>query len=97
MTNQFKSNQDTTPPELRLYTTAEAAAILNVSLRTLQGWVRDGSLPHIRLGASLITFGWGGVCLALFCKRITNSDISSRLSTDNLSRAIIIFAFRDWT
>jgi excisionase family DNA binding protein len=50
MTNQFKSNQDTTPPELRLYTTAEAAAILNVSLRTLQGWVRDGSLPHIRLG-----------------------------------------------
>ena len=50
MTNQFKSKQDAVPPELRLYTTAEAAAILNVSLRTLQGWVRDGSLPHVRLG-----------------------------------------------
>ncbi len=38
------------PPELRLYTPAEAAAILNVSMRTLQGWIRDGQLPHTRLG-----------------------------------------------
>ena len=50
MAKPFKRGQETVPPELRLYTTAEAAAILNVSLRTLQGWVRDGVLPHIRLG-----------------------------------------------
>jgi excisionase family DNA binding protein len=50
MPKQFKSSQSSVPPELRLYTTAEAAAILNVSLRTLQGWVRDGALPHVRLG-----------------------------------------------
>jgi len=36
--------------DLRLYTTAEAAAILNVSLRTVQAWIRDGTLPHTRLG-----------------------------------------------
>ena len=52
MTQQLKHNQETIPPELRLYTTAEAAAILNVSLRTLQSWVRNGTLPHVRLGES---------------------------------------------
>jgi len=36
--------------DLRLYTTAEAAAILNVSLRSVQAWIRDGTLPHTRLG-----------------------------------------------
>ena len=50
MTKQFKDNRDTPPIELKLYTTAEAAAILNVSLRTLQSWIREGSLPHVRLG-----------------------------------------------
>ena len=50
MPKKFKTTQNGVPPELRLYTTAEAAAILNVSLRTLQGWVRDGTLPHVRLG-----------------------------------------------
>ena len=50
MAKPFKRSQETVPPELRLYTTAEAAAILNVSLRTLQGWVREGILPHVRLG-----------------------------------------------
>ncbi len=50
MTKQLKNNRDTIPTELQLYTTAEAAAILNVSLRTLQSWVREGSLPHVRLG-----------------------------------------------
>jgi len=38
------------PPELRLYTPAEAASILNVSMRTLQGWIREEQLPHTRLG-----------------------------------------------
>lgn len=50
MPKQFKSTQNSIPPELRLYTIAETAAILNVNLRTLQGWVRDGLLPHVRLG-----------------------------------------------
>ena len=50
MPKKFKTTQNGVPPELRLYTTAEAAAILNVSLRTLQGWVRDGTLSHVRLG-----------------------------------------------
>lgn len=37
-------------PELQLFTTAEAAAILNVSLRTMQGWLKDGLLPYTSLG-----------------------------------------------
>lgn len=48
MKHQFKNG--TVSPELRLYTTAEVAAILNVSLRTVQSWIKDGVLPHIRLG-----------------------------------------------
>ncbi|GAB4423949.1 MAG: hypothetical protein Kow0031_02670 [Anaerolineae bacterium] len=43
-------NQNQIPHELRLYTTAEVAAILGVSLRTVQSWIKEGSLPHIRLG-----------------------------------------------
>ena len=50
MPKKFKTTQNGVPPKLRLYTTAEAAAILNVSLRTLQGWIREGQLPHVRLG-----------------------------------------------
>jgi len=38
------------PPNLELYTPAEAAAILGVSLRTLRGWIRSGALGHTRLG-----------------------------------------------
>ncbi len=34
----------------KLFTTAEAAAILNVSLKTLNGWLKDGRLPYIKLG-----------------------------------------------
>ena len=48
-----KSTQHANPRQmhdLRLYTTAEAAAILNVSLRTVQAWIREGVLPHTRLG-----------------------------------------------
>jgi len=38
------------PPNLELYTPAEAAAILGVSLRTLRSWIRSGALGHSRLG-----------------------------------------------
>jgi len=48
--NKNQAFTDDLPPELRLYTRDQAATILNVSLRKLQDWVRDGSLPHIRLG-----------------------------------------------
>jgi excisionase family DNA binding protein len=34
------------------YTTAEVAAILMVSKRTVLNWIQEGSLPAIRLGAS---------------------------------------------
>ncbi len=37
-------------PELNLYTTKQVADILSVSLRTVQSWIRNGSLPHVRLG-----------------------------------------------
>lgn len=50
MGNQFHNQNNQVPHEFRLFTTAEVAAILNVSLRTVQGWIRDGTLPHIRLG-----------------------------------------------
>ena len=43
-------NQNHVPHEIRLYNTSEVAAILGVSLRTVQTWVKDGTLPHIRLG-----------------------------------------------
>ncbi|NOZ04734.1 MAG: helix-turn-helix domain-containing protein [Chloroflexi bacterium] len=35
---------------MNLYTPAEAAAILNVSLRTLQKWLAMGDIPFTRLG-----------------------------------------------
>jgi excisionase family DNA binding protein len=50
MTNQSPGRAAVMRRNWRLYTTAEAAAILNVSLRTVQGWIRDGTLPHTRLG-----------------------------------------------
>ena len=50
MNTQISGIMDTIPHDLRLFTAAEAAAILNVSLRTLQSWVREGQLPHTRLG-----------------------------------------------
>lgn len=34
----------------QLFTAAKAAAILNVSLKTLNNWLREGHLPHTRLG-----------------------------------------------
>jgi len=34
----------------QLFTAAEAAAILNVSLKTLQTWLKDGKLPYTKLG-----------------------------------------------
>ena len=48
----------------QLYTTAEVAKLLRVDQTTVQGWLRDGLLPGIRLGrlwrvrhADLETFG----------------------------------------
>jgi excisionase family DNA binding protein len=52
MTQKSQPEPKAIPAGLRLYTTTEAAAILNVSLRTLQSWVKDGTLPHVRLGKS---------------------------------------------
>ena len=53
------------PPTLGpLYTTGEVAGLLKVSQRTVQDWIRSGSLPAIRYGrllrirqADLATFG----------------------------------------
>ncbi len=39
-----------TPPALDLYTIGETAAILGVSRRSVTNWIRDNSLPAIRLG-----------------------------------------------
>ncbi len=49
---QAKTNFKTPhiPHESKLYTTAETAAILSVSLRTVQAWIREGAIPCIRLG-----------------------------------------------
>ncbi len=47
--NHIASDQPTSV-ELKLYTTKEVANILSVSLRTVQSWIRNGSLPHVRLG-----------------------------------------------
>ncbi len=44
------SSQNQNNQMSKLYTTAETAAILNISLRTVQSWIRNGTLPHIRLG-----------------------------------------------
>jgi excisionase family DNA binding protein len=47
-----------------LYTTDEVAKLLRVSQRTVQVWIRDGTLPAVRYGrllrvrqADLATFG----------------------------------------
>lgn len=34
----------------KLFTTAEAAAILNVSLKTLNNWLKEGKIPYTKLG-----------------------------------------------
>ncbi len=47
--NHIAADQPTSA-ELKLYTTKEVAAILSVSLRTVQSWIRNGSMPHVRLG-----------------------------------------------
>lgn len=50
MRNNFSIPKNPIPHEARLYTTAEVAAILGVSLRTVQAWVKENTIPHIRLG-----------------------------------------------
>ncbi len=40
----------TQPNSMKLFTTAEAAAILNISLKTLNNWLKEGKLPYIKLG-----------------------------------------------
>jgi excisionase family DNA binding protein len=41
------------PPMGQLYTTDEVAKILRVSQRTVQVWIRDGSLTAVRYGRLL--------------------------------------------
>jgi excisionase family DNA binding protein len=52
------------PPVGQLYTTDEVAKLLRVSQRTVQVWIRDGTLTAVRYGrllrirqADLATFG----------------------------------------
>jgi len=50
-TNQNEEDsQPSRPDTLELYTIVETAAILNVSRRTVSNWIREGTLPAIRLG-----------------------------------------------
>lgn len=52
----------------RLYTTAEAAALLNYSERTLRRWRDGGSGPHyVRYGAAL-RYGYFGFDLIAYLK-----------------------------
>jgi excisionase family DNA binding protein len=51
MTSSTTKKRDRIPPRLDLYTPAEAAAILNVSLRTLRKWLGRGEIPYTRLGS----------------------------------------------
>jgi len=41
----FTSNQN------KLFTAAESAAILRVSLKTLNNWLKEGRLPYTKLGS----------------------------------------------
>ena len=50
MRNNFSIPKNQIPHEARLYTTAEVAVILGVSLRTVQAWIKDNAIPHVRLG-----------------------------------------------
>ena len=40
--------------ERLVYRSRELCKLLNISLRTLTTWVRDGSIPHIRRGRLLL-------------------------------------------
>jgi len=47
----YISNKDPqTSPNLRLFTVAEAAAILDVSRKLVSNWIHSGALSCIRLG-----------------------------------------------
>ena len=48
--NHKESPRASRPDTLDLYTVAETAAILNVSQKTVSGWIREETLPAIRLG-----------------------------------------------
>lgn len=52
MTNNHsdENGKPSRPETLDLYTVAETAAILNVSQKTVSGWIREETLPAIRLG-----------------------------------------------
>jgi excisionase family DNA binding protein len=46
---------DAAPPIVgSLYTTQEVAHLLRVSQRTVQDWIRSGSLPAVRYGGRLL-------------------------------------------
>ena len=84
MPKKFKTTQNGVPPELRLYTTAEAAAILNVSLRTLQGWIREGQLPYSIASSCIV---WCRSMLSI-TTRLDPIRVSSNKSLTGTSRTI---------
>ena len=51
MTANNNDVTDNRPSQPVLYTPAELTKILKVSLRTVRSWVRNGDLPHLRLGS----------------------------------------------
>jgi len=62
-----------TPPALDLYTIGETAAILGVSRRSVTNWIRDNSLPAIRLGPGMRLLRIRRIALEAFIDRGTLS------------------------
>lgn len=50
MDNNSAPVEPTTYYHLQLLTTTQVADILGVSVRTVQHWIKNGTIPHIRLG-----------------------------------------------
>jgi excisionase family DNA binding protein len=50
MSKDKSGKPNTVPRELRFFTIAETASILNVSRKLVSNWIHEGALPAIRLG-----------------------------------------------
>ena len=48
-----------------LLTKAETAKKLKVTVRTVDSWMADGTIPFIRIGKKAIRFDWGEVMGAI--------------------------------
>lgn len=79
------------PPD-RLMKIPEVAEFLNVSIRTVRNWIRDGEIPHIKLVNSRIRINSGS--LRRFCDKwdVVKSRAAAADAAERAKNAALIAA-----